>query len=487
MNLRVLWCVFLLLQAAPLLAAGEEAARAGDTADARATQPEATQQEATPAAESAAESAVGTPDAETVAAATDGEATTTRPEADPPIAKAPDSPADADDNADPPAAAVQAEAEKPLVEGIPKLEVGPSSGSSIQPLAFLDSIVDPGTAAHLSWTPRDSFAGIAAPTPVLVVHGTRPGPVLCLTAAVHGDELNGIEVVRRVIYDLEPKNLAGTVIGVPIVNLQGFRRASRYLPDRRDLNRYFPGSAHGSSAARIAHSFFTDVVRKCEFLVDLHTGSFHRTNLPQLRADLHRDDVRELAQNMGAIVVLHSKGASGSLRRAAVDNGIPAVTMEAGEPHKIDLDAVDHGVKSIEALLHKSGMYERKSMWARQIEPMYYKSRWVRTPNGGILTSRIKLGERVKRGDVLGTVTDPITNYTVEIDTPIDGRVIGMALNQVMHPGFAAYHIGYQSSAEDAASHDAGPDDGSGDELEMNQPLGKNKVSPDEQSSEDAE
>ncbi len=346
----------------------------------------------------------------------------------------------------------------------------------VDPLVMLGETVQPGTAAKLAWVAQESFEGISAPTPVLVVHGARPGPKLCVTAGVHGDELNGIEVVRRIIYDLNPAQLTGSVIGVPIVNLQGFRRASRYLPDRRDLNRYFPGSARGSSASRIAHAFFQSVIIHCDLLVDLHTGSFHRTNLPQLRADLHNPSVKELAQNMGSIVVLHSRGAGGSLRRAATDRGIPAVTLEAGEPHKVDLDAVDHGVLSVQALLHKRGMYERRSMWTRQIEPMYYKSRWVRAPNGGILTSRITLGERVKIGDVLGTVTDPITNYSVEINTPIDGRVIGMALNQVMQPGFAAYHIGFQSTAEEAAKHDAGPDDASGDELEMDRPLGQNKA-----------
>ncbi len=352
----------------------------------------------------------------------------------------------------------------------------PAATPSVQPLVLLGETVQPGTAAKLAWVAQESFQGISAPTPVLVVHGAKPGPKLCVTAGVHGDELNGIEVVRRIIYDLNPAQLTGSVIGVPIVNLQGFRRASRYLPDRRDLNRYFPGSARGSSASRIAHAFFQSVVVHCDLLVDLHTGSFHRTNLPQLRADLHNPSVKELAQNMGSIVVLHSRGAGGSLRRAATDRGIPAVTLEAGEPHKVDLDAVDHGVMSLQALLHKRGMYERRSMWTRQIEPMYYKSRWVRSPNGGILTSRITLGERVKSGDVLGTVTDPITNYSVEINTPIDGRVIGMALNQVMQPGFAAYHIGFQSTAEEAAKHDAGPDDASGDELEMDRPLGQNKA-----------
>jgi len=153
-------------------------------------------------------------------------------------------------------------------------------------LALLGTEVPSATSTRLAWTPNQSFEGIFSATPVLVVNGAEAGPTLCLTAAVHGDELNGIETVRRVMYGLDPEELSGAVIGVPIVNLQGFHRGSRYLSDRRDLNRYFPGDPDGSSASRIAHSFFQQIIRHCDAIVDLHTGSFYRTNLPQLRASL---------------------------------------------------------------------------------------------------------------------------------------------------------------------------------------------------------
>lgn len=349
----------------------------------------------------------------------------------------------------------------------PTEEAAPAEQNNVEsakPLRLLGAEVLPGTATRLAWAAKDSLAGISVPTPVLVVHGKNPGPVVCLTAAVHGDELNGIEVVRHVMYDLAPEKLNGTVIGVPIVNLQGFRRASRYLLDRRDLNRYFPGQEGGSSAARIAHSFFNQVIRHCTVLVDMHTGSFRRTNLPQLRADLKRPEVAELTRNLGAVVVLQSQGAKGSLRRAATEAGIPAVTVEAGEPLHVGEDAVKQGVRSIETLLHKMDMYAQRGLWARKTEPVYYRSRWVRAANGGILMSSIQLGERVKKGQVLGTVTDPITNVARSIKAPMDAQVIGMALNQVMLPGFAAYHLGYQASVKEAAAQDAGPDEASGDD-----------------------
>ena len=314
------------------------------------------------------------------------------------------------------------------------------------PLVLLDAEVLPGTSTRLSWSPEASFIGISAPTAVLVLNGVKPGPTFCLTGAVHGDEINGIEIVRRLVYDIDPAKLSGAVIGVPIVNLQGFRRGSRYLPDRRDLNRFFPGNPEGSSASRIAHSFFSNIVSRCDMLVDLHTGSFRRTNMPQLRANLIDPEVKNLAKRMGAIVVVQSEGAQGTLRRAAVDAGIPAVTLEAGAPHELSPDDIEHGVKSIESAMDSLGMIKRRRFWEREAEPVYYESSWVRATDGGMLFSDVSVGAQVQAGDVLGTVTDPITNRRSEIRAPFDGQIIGMALNQVMFPGFAAYHIGHAAA-----------------------------------------
>ena len=280
----------------------------------------------------------------------------------------------------------------------------------------------------------------------------QPGPTLCLTAAVHGDELNGIETVRRVLHEVQPERLSGTVIGVPIVNLQGFHRNSRYLPDRRDLNRFFPGNPTGSAASRIAYSLFNNVIRHCTWLVDLHTGSFHRTNLPQLRADLNDQRVVELTQGFGSTVILHSGGAEGTLRQAATDAGIPAVTLEAGMPMQVQEDAVDHSVKGIFTLLDTIGLYDRRSLWGNP-EPIYYQSRWVRADHGGILAGEVRLGRRVRRGDLLGTVIDPISNEQNVILSPFQGRVIGMALDQFVMPGYATFHIGIEADVGQAMEY----------------------------------
>jgi predicted deacylase len=327
---------------------------------------------------------------------------------------------------------------------IPLADAVTAAGGAASAVTILGTDVEPGTAHRLSWSATELFEGVPVSTPVLVVNGALPGPTLCLTAAVHGDELNGIEMVRRVMHDLDPTDLSGAIIGIPIVNVQGFRRGSRYLPDRRDLNRYFPGNPTGSAAARIADSFFTNVVSQCDALVDLHTGSFERANLPQIRADLRNPDVMTLTQGFGSMVILHSAPAVGTLRHAATRAGIPAVTLEAGGPSQLELNEVKLGVKGIETLINTLGMVKKRRLWGEP-EPVYYRSSWVRADNGGILLADVSLGSTVRKGDLLGTITDPMNNARTELRSPYSGRIIGMARNQVVMPGFAAFHVGIQT------------------------------------------
>jgi predicted deacylase len=334
-------------------------------------------------------------------------------------------------------------------EGPPELDyvASLSQGGTALPEGF--DTLEPGTLTRLTWHAGESLYGSAIPTPVLVAQGIAEGPTLCVTSAVHGDELNGIETVRQMMYSINPEELTGRVIGVPIVNLQAFERHSRYLPDRRDLNRFFPGNPNGSFASRVAYSLFEQVIRRCSALVDLHTGSFHRTNLPQLRADLERPDVVALTEGFGSTVILHSSGGEGTLRAAAVNAGIPAVTLEAGEPLRVDERAVKHSTKALFTLMNTMGMYKRPSLWGNP-EPTYYGSQWVRADKGGMLIGTAKLGRRVQAGDVLGTVVDPITNAKQELRAPASGRIIGMALNQFVMPGYAAFHLGIEAPSIEA-------------------------------------
>src|SRR5690606_21842255 len=284
-------------------------------------------------------------------------------------------------------------------------------------ITVLGKAIAPATSTRLSWTPQDTFESIAAPTPVLVLNGATPGPTLCITGAVHGDEINGIEIIRQVFFELDPHELSGVLLGVPIVNQMGFRLSSRYLPDRRDLNRFFPGDPKGSSASRIAYTFFHEVISNCDALVDLHTGSFHRTNVTQLRADMRNPKVAQLVHGFGGMIVLHSDGAKGTLRRAAGDVGIPSVTMEAGEPRRIQEEVVVDGVERIRTLMTNLGMYKRPRFWTNA-ERIYLNSRWVRTEQGGLLISKVKLGDKVANGDVLGNVVNPINNEVHPVISP---------------------------------------------------------------------
>ncbi len=348
---------------------------------------------------------------------------------------------------------------------IPLAEAVTAAAGTAEPMLLLGTEVQPGTAQRLSWSATELFEGVPVSTPVLVINGAYPGPTLCLTAAVHGDELNGIEMVRRVMHDLDPGKVSGAVIGIPIVNVQGFRRGSRYLPDRRDLNRYFPGNPNGSAAARIAHSFFSNVISHCDALIDLHTGSFERTNLPQIRADLRNPDVVTLTQGFGSMVILHSTPAIGTLRHAATRAGIPAVTLEAGGPSQLELNEVKLGVKGIETLVNTLGMIRKRRLWGEP-EPVFYRSSWVRADNGGILLSDVSLGSTVRKGDLLGTITDPMNNARSEVRSPYAGRIIGMARNQVVMPGFAAFHVGIETDeapVEDVAQPEQLSQDSSND------------------------
>jgi hypothetical protein len=325
------------------------------------------------------------------------------------------------------------------------------------PLPILGAEVVPGEKRQLGLRISESFAGDAEETPVLVIRGVTPGPTVCLAAGVHGDELNGIEIVRSLFEQTSPRDLSGTLIGLPIANLLGLRRSSRYLPDRRDLNRYFPGFPTGSAASRIASALFTEVVSHCEALVDYHTGSFRRTNFAQVRGDLRDAGVLRIAKGFGVGLILHSTGSSGTLRRAAQEAGIDAVTYEAGEPLRFQPAEIERGLQGTRNLLAELDMLDEK-VAKRSKMSVYYRSRWVRVDDGGIFLTQRKLGERVAAGDELGTVTDPVTHARSRVVSPLHGRILGMAFPQVVLPGFAAFHLGI----EEAVTPESPPADASG-------------------------
>jgi hypothetical protein len=366
------------------------------------------------------------------------------------------------------AAAAAPDASAPPPVGPP----APSWGS----VTLLERQIAPGVKTQAFVPSSESFAGGSVKIPALIVRGATPGPTLCLTAGVHGDELSGIEIVRQIFVDTSPQDLSGMLVGLPVVNIHGFRRSSRYLPDRRDLNRYFPGNPDGSSASRIAAGVFENVVRRCEVLVDFHTGSFHRTNLPQIRADLSTSRIPALAISFGAGVVVQSEGPEGTLRRAATEAGIPALTYEAGEPMRFQIEEIERGVAGVRRLMTALAMLAPPENGHAPVDQhLYYRARWVRVNDGGIFLTHRTLGDQVESGDLLGSVIDPLSNQRTGVYAPFAGHVIGMALSQVVIPGFAAFHIGVDAEAiageaPDAAEHVLAsdvPPDRTIDEMEL--------------------
>lgn len=333
-----------------------------------------------------------------------------------------------------------------------------------QPFELLGDRIAPGSRQTLAWRGASGDDDADA-MPVTVVHGARPGPVLCLVAAIHGDELNGVEIVRRVSRRGDPAELAGTLIAVPVANLGGYARGTRYLPDRRDLNRAFPGNANGSAAARLAHGLFQHIVRHCDALVDFHTGSLDRDNLPQLRVDLRQPAARELARGFGDTVALHSPGTRGMLRNAANAAAVPAVTFEVGAPGVLQPTEIDHAATAIERLMQGLGMRAASPTLSIEPQAVFYDSHWVRADSAGLLLSVVSLGQRVTPGQRLGRVVDPLRDREVDVLSPFHGRVLGMAQNRAVLPGFALFHLGEETSEAEAvqeaeiAPDDAGPDE----------------------------
>ncbi len=309
------------------------------------------------------------------------------------------------------------------------------------PLELLGRTVAPGTLAKRQLALGESYAGDTLSTPVLIAHGASAGPTLCLTAAIHGDELNGIEVVRRTLHSVDVKALKGTLIGVPVVNLLAFTRGARETPDRRDLNRYFPGRPDGSFADRIANALWTNIVTPhCDYLVDFHTGSFNRSNLPQLRANLEDKRVRRFVRHFGDTPVMFKRGSRRMLRRVATEAGIPAVSFEFGEATTVQTPYVEQASRALTLALVNLDMLPGDKRRAEQ--PVYRKSFWIRTEHGGIFISRKLIGEEVAAGEVIGVIANPLTEEEKPISSTVPARILGLASNQFVLPGYGVFHLG---------------------------------------------
>lgn len=280
--------------------------------------------------------------------------------------------------------------------------------------------------------------------PVEVIRGSDPGPTMFISAAIHGDELNGVEIIKRLLAKPELKKIKGTLIVIPVVNVFGFNLKSRYLPDRRDLNRSFPGNASGSIASRLAHLFLKEIVKKCEYGIDLHTGAVHRDNLPQIRACLEDKETEELAKSFGAPVVIHSKLRDGSLREAALKKGVKILLYEGGEALRFQENVIQSGLKGCLAVMKKIGMLPTKTATSgRSVKRSFLAqgSAWVRAPRSGSFLVKKKLGAHVKAGDVLAHISDPFGGQVTKVIAPEGGVVIGMTQIPLINRGGAMFHV----------------------------------------------
>lgn len=288
--------------------------------------------------------------------------------------------------------------------------------------------------------------------PVHVINGRQPGPVLFVTAAIHGDEINGIEIIRRLLATKALGRLAGALVAVPVVNVYGFVSQSRYLPDRRDLNRSFPGSVRGSMAARLADTLFTEIVSQCTHGIDLHTAAAGRTNLPQIRVDLERyPEMLPLAQAFSPPIVLDSPTRSNTLRDAAAE--MPVLLYEAGEALRFDELAIKAGVKGILRVMRHLGMLADARRAERRSSSYVAKdSVWMRAPQSGILRTRIPLGGMIEEGAILGYISDPFGESEQAVRSSLAGVLIGATRLPLVHEGEALFHVASTTSDRRAAS-----------------------------------
>ena len=282
--------------------------------------------------------------------------------------------------------------------------------------------------------------------PIEVVSGIKDGPTLFVSSTIHGDEINGIEIVRRLLDYVKVDKICGTLIAIPIVNIFGFNDHSRYLPDRRDLNRCFPGIKNGSLASQLAYKFMQEIVLKSDYGIDIHSGSFHRSNYPQVRTNIDEEINLELAKVFNAPAIINSNLRDGSLRSAGMQANIPIILYEAGEILRFDENATKTGLNGILNVMEKIGMIAKAPQDDAKKIFIALSSSWLRASQSGIFISNIKLGDMVQKGQIIGSISNPFGDNKIEIRVNEDGMVIGLTMMPLVNKGDALLHIASQKN-----------------------------------------
>lgn len=316
--------------------------------------------------------------------------------------------------------------------------------------------IAPGSRVTIDLPVAQLYTHTPVTMPVHVIHSRKEGPTLLVCAAIHGDEINGVEIIRRLLKLPQIKRIGGTLLAVPIVNVLGFIDRTRYLPDRRDLNRSFPGSDKGSLAARIAHLFKTEVLDKASHVIDLHTAAIHRANLPQVRVNLADKASAAMAQAFGVPVIINSALIEGSLRFVADEQGIPVLTYESGEALRFDEPGIKAGVRGIVRVMRHLGMLPAAKKAPAKPPRKHFvadSSNWVRAEQDGIFRAVVALGAHVRKGQALGYISDPFGEREITVEANASGIVVGRANLPLVHEGEALYHIARFEESSQVARH----------------------------------
>jgi len=322
----------------------------------------------------------------------------------------------------------------------PNAPAGPRSAQAATSFDFAGEAIPAGTRRHFQLPAGRLPSGTELDLPVEVVHGARTGPIMWLSGAVHGDEVVGVEIIRQTLEALDETAMAGTVIAAPVVNVFGFVTGSRYLPDRRDLNRSFPGTARGPLAGRLARLFVDRVLEIADFGIDFHAGSDDRTNLPQVRGNMDDAETRRLALAFAPPIMVHAKTIKGSLRHTALKLGKRVLLFEGGEPRRFSDEAIAAGVSGTLRVLQAASMIDEAPA-SRSTVRESRKTRWVRAPRGGIFRLERTLGDVVEKGARLGVITGPSGREGAEVTARIAGVIVGHAVNPLVHQGDGLIHI----------------------------------------------
>ncbi len=314
-----------------------------------------------------------------------------------------------------------------------------------EPFVYEGGTVPPGETEHVRFPVSETYLGDPVTTPVTVVVGEQPGPTVFLTAAVHGDELNGVEVVREVAQEWDHEEVCGTLLCLPVVNTLGFVAQERYLPVQdRDLNRAFPGKSESTSAKRIAHRVYEQFLSKCDFGLDFHTSTRGRTNMFHVRADMSDDEVARLARSFGTNVIIDTEGSEGMLRHELTAVGVPTITVEMGQAHRFERPLIDRALSGVESVFAEYDVYpDREVQWPgwRTVVSGWDEKTWLRADVGGIVEVHADRGDLVNEGDRICTITNPFKTEKTVVTAPFTGIVVGLLANPVVYPGNPLCHL----------------------------------------------